>query len=462
MQQVERTLDARLEAHKLYFLDNLGKYSLLPEAIATSPYLRELLRRPDSRNVHAANLALAETAANVGSDRIWVMDGHGTTLADSMWKDRNSIVGRNYAYRAYFKQAIAGQTGHFIGVGSTSQIVGYFISRPVVVDGKVRGVVTIRLSDTFKTFEAILWNNWKEHGELALMADEHGILFMSAIPDWTFKVIAPVHENVLTAVRDSRQYGDRQFVPVRLKKDEILANGMRFIRFDELPGRTFIQKSYDMPETGGRTYLHVDAREYWNAVLLYSGAALLAAIVLFLIMFVILERWRYQMKLVEAAIRDPLTGLYTRLYMQEWLGNAINTHARHPEQGFSLLLFDVDRFKNINDTYGHVIGDEVLKGIADIIAGAIRAEDLAVRFGGEEIAVFARLTDLAEVCLLGERIRERVEQLGVQTSRGHIAATLSGGIASHVPGEAQTTMFDRADKKLYEAKTSGRNRICSH
>jgi diguanylate cyclase (GGDEF)-like protein len=236
---------------------------------------------------------------------------------------------------------------------------------------------------------------------------------------------------------------------------------MRFIRFAELPGRTFIQKSYDTLETGRRIYLHVDAQEYWSTVIVYTGAALLSAIVVFLMVFVILQRWKYQTQLVQAAIRDSLTGLFTRLYMQEWLQDAIDTHARYPERGFALLLFDVDHFKSINDTYGHVVGDEVLRGIAKIIGGAIRGDDIAVRFGGEEIAVFARADDPAEVGPLGERIRRQVEQQGVQTSRGHVAMTLSGGIAVHAIGESSEELFERADKKLYEAKNTGRNRVLS-
>jgi diguanylate cyclase (GGDEF)-like protein len=147
--------------------------------------------------------------------------------------------------------------------------------------------------------------------------------------------------------------------------------------------------------------------------------------------------------------------------MHEWLQDAISTHSRYHDRTFALLLFDIDHFKAINDTHGHIVGDEALREIARIITNAVRADDLVVRFGGEEIAVFARTSDAATVEMLGERIRQQVEQQGVQTSCGHIAITLSGGIAQHRVGESQTTLFDRADKKLYEAKAAGRNRVFS-
>jgi diguanylate cyclase (GGDEF)-like protein len=461
LRQVERALDGRLEAHKLYFLDNLGKYALLPEAISVSPTIHTLLKQPNAKNVALANRMLTETAAHVAIDRIWVLDSRGVVIADSLWADRNTIIGRQLGYRAYFQEAMAGRTGHFIGVGSLVSEPQYFVSRPVGIDGKVQGVVVIRLSAAFKKFEATLRNNWKERGELALEADENGLLFISAIPGWTFKAISPKSADILNAARDSRHYGNKDFISIAMTPGAALSEDLRFVRFGELPGRTFIQRSYPMPETGGTTYLHVDAREYRNAVAFYTGSALLAATVIFLAAFVILDRWRNQRRLVEAAIRDPLTGLHTRLYMQEWLQDAISTHSRHHDRTFALLLFDIDHFKAINDTHGHLVGDEALREIARIIANAVRADDLVVRFGGEEIAVFARTSDAAMVEALGERIRQQVEQHGVQTSCGHIAVTLSGGIAQHAVGESQTDLFERADKKLYEAKFAGRNRVFS-
>jgi diguanylate cyclase (GGDEF)-like protein len=461
LRQVERALDGRLEAHKLYFLDNLGKYALLPEAIAISPTIHTLLKQTDAKNTALANRMLTETAAHVAIDRIWVLDTRGVAIADSLWAEQNTIIGRQLGYRAYFQEAMAGRTGHFIGIGSLAREPQYFVSRPVVMEGQVQGVVVIRLSAAFKKFEATLRNNWKERGELALEADENGLLFISAIPEWTFKAISPKSADILNAARDSRHYGNKDFVSIAMTPGVALSGDLRFVQFGELPGRTFIQRSYPMSETGGTTYLHVDAREYRNAIAFYTGSALLAATVIFLAAFVILDRWRNQMRLVEAAIRDPLTGLHTRLYMQEWLQDAISTHSRYHDRTFALLLFDIDHFKAINDTHGHIVGDEALREIARIIAHAVRADDLVVRFGGEEIAVFARTSDAAMVEALEERIRQQVEQHGVQTSCGHIAVTLSGGIAQHAVGESQTNLFERADKKLYEAKAAGRNRVFS-
>jgi diguanylate cyclase (GGDEF)-like protein len=461
LRQVERILDGRIEAHRWYFLDKLGKYSQLPETIGSVPEVRQLLLRPEAAGARTVNRVLQEIAAKVNCERIFVMDARGIVVADSKWRDPDAIIGNGLSHRAYFQQAMAGRTGQFIGVGSTSRIVGYFTSRPVTADGRIVGVVAIRLSETMRAFESILQRNWKERGELVLAADNNDIVYMSALPEWTFKAVSLLDAKVIGAIRASRQYGEHDFAPIAAHYGAAPSNELRSVQFDEIPGRTFLQKGYDVPETEGRTYVHLDAAEYWRTVALYTGSAGLAALAVFLATYLFLQRWRHQQALVEAAVRDPLTGLYTRLFMQEWLTDAIHTHARDKERGFGLLLFDVDKFKAVNDTYGHVAGDEVLKGVARIVAGAVRAIDIPVRFGGEEIAVLARGVDFTTAEEIGERIRAQIEIAGVHTSRGHIPVTISGGIALHEPGEDQAALFERADARLYRAKSSGRNRICA-
>ncbi len=461
LRHIERTLDSRNDVAKLYFLDRLGKYEVLPETLASSAAVRAALQEPGPASRHEANLALSEIAGGIGVDRIWIMDMEGQVIADSRWKSLDAIIGRNVAFRLYFQDAAAGRMGRFVGVGSTSRTLGYFLSRPVIIDHAIRGVVAVRISQPFKDFEALLWKDWEARERLTLLADANGILLMSGIRAWTFRSIGVPEPDRLAGLRRSLQYGDQEFPSLAMNPGRTIAPGMRFVEFAELPGKTFIQKAYDMHEIGGRGYLHADAEDYWPTVAVQTGLVALAAAALFLAACFLAERWRLQAKLVEAAIRDPLTGLHTRLYMQEWLHDAINAHARHEERGFSLLLFDIDHFKSINDTYGHAAGDDVLRGVARLINSCVRTEDLAVRYGGEEIAVFVRLAEPGEVIQLGWRIRDHVAQSGIMTSHGLIKVTISGGIAAHAVGETAAELFERADKKLYEAKRAGRNRVCS-
>jgi diguanylate cyclase (GGDEF)-like protein len=145
--------------------------------------------------------------------------------------------------------------------------------------------------------------------------------------------------------------------------------------------------------------------------------------------------------------------------MGDWCEAAIKAHNRDARVGFGLVVFDLDLFKQINDVHGHLAGDEVLQRVGEIIRNAIRGEDLAVRFGGEELAVFVRCAGQTDAVAFAERIRYSVEQSQFQSKTGRVPVTLSGGVAYHAVGETRDALFARADKKLYEAKELGRNRI---
>ena len=159
----------------------------------------------------------------------------------------------------------------------------------------------------------------------------------------------------------------------------------------------------------------------------------------------------------ESAIRDPLTGLYTRLYMADRVEALLNSHNRHNIADASLVLFDVDHFKEVNDTYGHDVGDKVLKEIAAIILRQARNTDIPIRFGGEEFMVFLPADSQCGL-LFAERVRKSVEQLVIHVDDATISVTISGGIASHQVGEGLDTLMKRADLMLYQAKKEGRNK----
>jgi two-component system cell cycle response regulator len=150
---------------------------------------------------------------------------------------------------------------------------------------------------------------------------------------------------------------------------------------------------------------------------------------------------RYQVKLAEGALVDPLTGLHNRRHFEERLGSELAASQRH-RRPVSLLLCDVDHFKNINDEHGHLAGDETLRMVAGVLRGAVRKEDALARYGGEEFTVIARETALDGAQSLGERIRCAVEKsrcawqgldLGVTVS---IGVTVSVGLAEFVPGRS--------------------------
>lgn len=168
-------------------------------------------------------------------------------------------------------------------------------------------------------------------------------------------------------------------------------------------------------------------------------------------------------QLRQLALRDGLTSLYNHTYFQDALLKEISK-ARRYNRNLSLIIFDLDHFKSVNDTYGHLMGDEVLRQVAREIKNSIRDADIAARYGGEEFAVILPETDLKGAVLLGECLRIIIEKMRVcNDGGGDFGVTISAGVSTYVPSrqEAMTTMelIKNADRGLYLSKNKGRNRV---
>ncbi|MHA6298688.1 GGDEF domain-containing protein [Devosia sp. CAU 1758] len=160
----------------------------------------------------------------------------------------------------------------------------------------------------------------------------------------------------------------------------------------------------------------------------------------------------------ELARRDSLTGLYNRRYVWETLAHE-EARAQQLGESFSILLVDIDRFKVINDTFGHVTGDIVLKDVATEIQSAIDEHDFCGRYGGEEFLVLLRGRQSSAAVSCAEHIRSVIAELGFGHVDGPQQVTASIGLAYYEGGETFTETFKRADQALYLAKGSGRNRV---
>ena len=160
------------------------------------------------------------------------------------------------------------------------------------------------------------------------------------------------------------------------------------------------------------------------------------------------------------SITDGLTRLHNHRYFQDELNRAFEESARY-ERPLSLAMLDIDFFKKVNDTYGHAVGDEVLKCVARLFRESIRSTDLAARYGGEEFAVMMPETDLPDAITFAEKIRSLIEATPIPTQAGPVSATVSIGVASvpHVRIHQPQELVVAADKALYRAKKGGRNQV---
>jgi diguanylate cyclase (GGDEF)-like protein len=166
-------------------------------------------------------------------------------------------------------------------------------------------------------------------------------------------------------------------------------------------------------------------------------------------------------RILDLADSDDLTGIWNKRYFRRQLPHEIE-RARVYNLPLSLLMFDVDDFKQINDGFGHTIGDVVLSELCGAVRETIRPPDFFVRFGGDEFAVVLPHTGLTGAAAVAERILERVRQLTIPTDEeGAIRCSVSIGVAHFRSGETANDLIRRADERLYEAKRAGKNRIAS-
>ena len=157
-----------------------------------------------------------------------------------------------------------------------------------------------------------------------------------------------------------------------------------------------------------------------------------------------------QRRLLDSATHDAFTGLFNR--------HAVADLA-HVDRPFGVLMIDIDHFKQVNDRFGHAAGDQILVGVAGAVLAEVRADDAAIRFGGEEILVVLGSTNQQFVSAIAQRIRSRIAELDFPAIPGLPRVTVSVGAALHESGQDVVASIAEADEQLYRAKHEGRNRV---
>ncbi|OIO73027.1 MAG: hypothetical protein AUJ57_05110 [Zetaproteobacteria bacterium CG1_02_53_45] len=173
----------------------------------------------------------------------------------------------------------------------------------------------------------------------------------------------------------------------------------------------------------------------------------------------VIESKRLMKSLKESSMRDPLTNLYNRRFLEEYVGTLTSGISRRKSQ-IGVVMCDIDHFKHVNDTYGHEVGDDVLKGACEIMMQTVRGSDIVVRLGGEEFLVL--LIDSSEegALMVSERIRAQLEEHQFKTAQGAINKTMSLGVTLF-PSDSDDfwECVKRSDVALYQAKRTGRNQV---
>jgi len=156
---------------------------------------------------------------------------------------------------------------------------------------------------------------------------------------------------------------------------------------------------------------------------------------------------------------DSLTGCYTKKELQEFIAQYLAQFLRYKKEKFSIIMFDIDFFKRINDTHGHLCGDHILKELASLVKETLRTADICARFGGEEFVIVLQNTNIAGALKLAERIRQKIQKHIFTCKNTDLSITISLGVTSVGMTDSYYSLIERVDKALYLAKNKGRNLV---
>ncbi|WP_462389720.1 PAS domain S-box protein [Acidovorax sp. Q11] len=268
------------EVQALALLGVATRYNYLPFTTAQHPLVRQLLHHPTSQEVRdAANAYLQTVNEHAGSDMLYVMDPQGLTLASSNWDTPNSFVHQNYRNRPYFHDALGGDTGRFYGVGKTTGEPGLFVSAPVRDNGRVIGVVAVKVR-----MEPIA-NPWEQLRDPVFVTDARGIVFLGSEPSWLYRTSRPVPAADVQQLQHNEQYGTGwtpRPVPWALRQQadqpgaelRLDGNGKRYLAFEEaLP-----DLGWTLTVTADSRVVTVARQQAWALATLASGLLVLGAL----------------------------------------------------------------------------------------------------------------------------------------------------------------------------------------
>jgi two-component system, NtrC family, C4-dicarboxylate transport sensor histidine kinase DctB len=200
-----------LDLYVANLLGTLHRYEVLPQILGQLPDLRELLADPESpQALSKANQLLSEITSQTGAEVMYLVDAHGDTIATSNWNKSDSFIGRNFAFRPYFSEAMQGKLGRFFGQGTTSGKRGYYFAAPVEVDNQKLGVLVVKV-DLDHTERL-----WGKTPEQLLLTDSNGVVILTSRPEWRFRSTRDLSEEERQAIFAILPYPTRDPKPLAL------------------------------------------------------------------------------------------------------------------------------------------------------------------------------------------------------------------------------------------------------
>ncbi len=472
MARANQVLDQRQQQLSQDFDVSLNQLIGLPEYLSGEPRLQNALARPkDPLATTAASRLLSNSARFWMVELVYLMDTQGLVLAANNFETPLTMVGRSFADRDYFKLALAGQPSHQFAVGRVTGVPGLYFSYPVRAAGKVVGVVTV------KADMAQIGLRMRLAG--CLVADDQGVVVLADQRDYLFHALPSAPVLKADAATRQQVYGRADFPLLRLAPAgrvrqplvEVLGPRDNLVLRRQLPIAEEGLTVHVMEDMDGLAA--IDSQRQW----LFIGAATAALVVAWALvmtsLFVLRARAyrrhvqranqdlrQLNRQLKQQAESDFLTGSMNRRRFSEALAQEIGRSHRQ-KYPLAIAMFDLDHFKRINDTHGHVTGDKVLQRFAELVRQHIRVSDSFARLGGEEFAVLMPDADQGFATLALERMRKLVAEaeLALPGGGAPLRVTVSVGATVLAPADDADSFLNRADGALYAAKSQGRDRV---
>jgi diguanylate cyclase (GGDEF)-like protein len=425
----------------------------MAKALAGSPSIQPWLiggnRQDDTMAQSVLDLDVEASAARRG----YILDGTGAVVASS--NPRDALPGTlNYGSASYFRQSMAGVAGYQFVFDAEAGVRDYYASQPIrAPDGRILGVAV--LTKSLNSFEVDL----RQFDRPYFFIDPQGVVVMTNRPEALHRTLWPLAEATKTSL--SRQFG---------KLDE------RPMLEQEVIDGTWVSVDSERSYARRRFADH----SQWSLVVLkptreifatrFLGIVITLLVTIMVLIYLLGKgRWVHDDVLADNRIRlqeltqdlgmkastDPLTGLHNRLNFDQALAGEMARSERYGTP-LSLILYDIDHFKRVNDTYGHLAGDKVLVQLSRFVPNLIRTSDFLARWGGEEFIILAPGSGGPMAFQAAEKLRDAVGQVVFEDVG---AVTCSFGVAQWVPGETAAEFIARADEALYRAKANGRNQV---
>ncbi len=303
--RLEKIAGERLQLYRRTISHALEKYSYLPCLLSKTPRVISLMGNRKKHPPTPVSRFLADVVQKSGAAAIFVMDRSGETIATSNWDSYESYIGQNYAFRPYFKDAIAGKEGQFYAIGATTGRPGYFLSHPIRNSGEITGVLVVKVN------LADLQKDWLDGGEIIFVTDGNGVIFLSSKKEWKYKTTVPLTSNALTRIRAGQQYDAAELS--MLPMDKGVTGGAEWIR---ISGEKFLWSSTLLPALKWRLHFLSPWQSIKTRVRTVLFMTSTCAILLVLYLLFLRERRLKEISLQKVRDADKIKEINTKLQLE--------------------------------------------------------------------------------------------------------------------------------------------------